>query len=271
MSGHLTCDGGARLNAAQAFTRTIKDKGRCGVKVQADTRARVKLTPSGQEFYDLADRMVALDNEVSERLEGFNAMQQVRLTNIGSAPQPVLRTIARFRQRFPDVRIDFGLYDWTTATALIKGRLADVGRITDAPEHDFWERIHIERSRYILYCRADHPLARRTSVSLRDLVHETLIVPEKGSLTQSLLGQTCRKHDMELRRIVTMTTFPLMCEAVLQDTGVALFLGNSSLNTDTLVQVPVHDMQEQQETYLIATKDSMRLQLVADFINAAMA
>ena len=39
-------------------------------------RDGVELTPAGQDFYDLADRMVALDAEVSERLEGFNAMKR---------------------------------------------------------------------------------------------------------------------------------------------------------------------------------------------------
>lgn len=113
-------------------------------------------------------------------------------------------------------------------------RLADVGLITDAPEHEGWERIHIEQSQYVLYCLADHRFARQKQVSLVDLQHETLIVPEKGSLTQRLLGQRCKQHDITLTRTVTMTTFPLMCEAVLQGIGVALFLRNSSLIQDNV-------------------------------------
>lgn len=234
-------------------------------------RDGVELTPTGQEFYDLADRMVALDAEVSERLEGFNAMREGRLKVIGNAPQPALKIIARFRQRFPDIRVDFGLHDWTTATAMIRNRLADVGLITDAPEHENWERIHIERSQYVLYCLVDHPFARRREVSLGELRHETLIVPEKGSLTQRLLNQVCADHGITLTRTVTMTTFPLMCEAVLQGIGVALFLRNSSLIQENIAQVAIREMPDAQTTYLIATRDRTRLKLVAEFINAAVA
>lgn len=233
-------------------------------------RDGVQLTPAGQDFYDLADRMVALDSEVSERLEGFNAMKEGRLKIIGNAPQPALKIIARFRRRFPDIRVDFGLHDWTTATSMIRDRLADVGLVTDAPEHDTWDRIHIERARYVLYCSAKHPMAQLSEVSLTDLAEETLIVPEKGSLTRRLLEQCCRQHDITLSRIVTMTTFPLMCEAVLQGIGIALFLRNSSLIRDNIAEVAIREMPDAQDTYLIATKDRTRLKLVAEFINAAV-
>ena len=233
-------------------------------------RDGVELTPAGQDFYDLADRMVALDAEVSKRLEGFNAMKEGRLKVIGNAPQPALRIIARFRHRFPDIRVDFGLYDWTTATSMIRDRLADVGLITDAPKHDMWERILIETSQYVLYCRQEHPFAQRSEVSLKDLEGETLILPEKGSLTRRILEQAFRQHDIELKRSISMTSFPLMCEAVLQGIGVAIFLRNSSLIQDNIAEVAVREMSAEQKTYLIATKDRIRLKLVAEFVGSAV-
>ena len=187
-------------------------------------RDGVELTPAGQEFYDLADRMAALEAEVSERLEGFNAMKSGRLTVIGNAPQPALRLIANFLRRFPDIEVSFSLYDWSTATQMIRNRLADIALITDPPESDIWERIPIERVEYVLYCPLGHPLSERDSVSLRDLAAETVIVPEKGSLTRRVLEDACRTHRIALQRIVTMTTFPLMYEAVLQGVGVAVAL-----------------------------------------------
>ena len=233
-------------------------------------RDGVELTPTGQDFYDLADRMVALSAEVTERLEGFNAMKEGRLKIIGNAPQPALKIIARFQRRFPNIRVDFGLYDWTTAKSMISNRLADVGLITDAPEHEHWDKIHIECARYVVYCRRDHPFAKRVKISLAELEHETVIVPEKGSLTRRLLEQACNRYTISLNRMATMTTFPLMCEAVLQGIGVALFLQNSSLIKDNLCEIDIEEMPEARNTSLIATKDRTRLKLVSEFINAAM-
>lgn len=230
-------------------------------------RDGVELTPAGQEFYDLADRMAALEAEVSERLEGFNAMKTGRLTVIGNAPQPALRLISEFLKRFPDIVVNFSLYDWSTATQMIRNRLADVALITDAPDSDIWERIPIESVDYVLYCPLGHPLAGRDSVSLRDLEVETVILPEKGSLTRRVLEDACRTHHIALQRVVTMTTFPLMYEAVLQGVGVAVFLRDSSLIKNAAAEIPIKELDRRHETSLIATKDRIRLKLVRELIN----
>ncbi|MEO0389730.1 MAG: LysR substrate-binding domain-containing protein [Pseudomonadota bacterium] len=230
-------------------------------------RDGVELTPAGQEFYDLADRMSALEAEVSERLKGFNAMKDGRLSVIGNAPQPALRLISTFLSRFPDIEVSFALYDWSTATQMIRNRLADIALITDAPESDLWERIHIESVDYVLYCPVGHPLSAKDSVSLNELTSETLIVPEKGSLTRRVLEEACRAHQIQLKRIVTMTTFPLMYEAVLQGVGVAVFLRDSSLIKNAVAEIPIRELDRQHDTYLIATKDRARLKLVRELIN----
>ena len=230
-------------------------------------RDGVELTPAGQEFYDLADRMVALEAEVSERLEGFSSMKNGRLNVIGNAPQPALRIIAKFRQRFPDIQVNFSLYDWTTATNMLRARLADVGFVTDPPVSDLWERVFVESADYVLYCPVGHHLSGRETISLGDLCSETLIVPEKGSLTRKLLEDTCRKHQIALKRMVTMTTFPLMYEAVLQGVGVAIFLRDSSLIKTAAIEIPIREFDRQYETYLVATKDRVRLKLVSELIN----
>ena len=232
-------------------------------------RDGVQLTPAGQDFYDLADRMVALNSEVAERLEGFHAMREGRLKIIGNAPQPALRIIARFLQRFPDIRVDFELYDWTTAKSMINNRLADVGLITSAPENENWDRFHVGTSYYVLYCRKDHPLSKKSKTSLRDLRREVVIIPEKGSLTRKLLDQVCNRYNISLIRTASMSTFPLMCEAVAQGIGVALFLQNSSLNNDNLCQISLEEMPEPLHTHLVSTKDRSRLKLVSEFIKAA--
>lgn len=232
-------------------------------------RDGVQLTPAGQDFYDLADRMVALNSEVAERLEGFHAMREGRLKIIGNAPQPALRIIARFLQRFPDIRVDFELYDWTTAKSMINNRLADVGLITSAPENENWDRFHVGTSYYVLYCRKDHPLSKKSKTSLRDLRREVVIIPEKGSLTRKLLDQVCSRYNISLTRTASMSTFPLMCEAVAQGIGVALFLQNSSLNNDNLCQISLEEMPEPLHTHLVSTKDRSRLKLVSEFIKAA--
>ena len=233
-------------------------------------RDGVSVTPTGQTLYDLADRLVAVDTAIGERLQGFASMKDGRIKVIANAPQPALGIIARFNRAFPRIHIDFGLHDWTTATGMIRDRLADVGLITDPPQSEEWDRHLLQRTRYVAYCRADDPLARARAVTLRDLADRTLILPEKGSLTQRVVAEQLRAQRLTLPSTVTMTSFPVMCEAVLQGIGIAIFLRNSSLIRETLVEVELSDFTKAHETWLVASKDRARLRLISEFTAIAL-
>lgn len=233
-------------------------------------RDGIEVTPTGQALYDLADRLVTIDTAISERLDGFAKMQDGRIKVIANAPQPALGIIARFHNSFPGIHIDFGLHDWTTATSMIRSRLADVGLITDPPHNDDWETHLLQKTKYVAYCRSDHPLANRQNVSIKELVNHTLILPEKGSLTQRVVTKHLAQSGLKIENFVQMTTFPVMCEAVLQGIGIAIFLKHSSLANKGLVELDLVDFDQVHETWLVTAKDRANLKLVSEFRTTAI-
>ena len=160
-----------------------------GMQLLIRSRDGVTVTTAGAELYDLADRLVALETAIAERLNGFASMKEGRIKVIANAPQPALAVIASFKSQFPKIHVDFGLHDWTTATAMIRNRLADVGLITDAPLVDEWDRYLLQRTRYVAYCQKAHRFTKSNAISLSDIVTETLILPESGSLTRKVVAR----------------------------------------------------------------------------------
>lgn len=242
-----------------------------GSQLLLRNRDGVTLTRTGEEFFELADRLVALDISISERLDGFEAMQKGHLKIIANAPLPAIKAISMFRRAYPDVEIDFALHDWTTATRLLRERRADVGLITDAPVSEDWQRVPVEYVQYAAYVMPSSPLAQRPKLRFADLMDQTIILPEHGSLTQRVVSNALRKHGTAFPRTIRMTTFPLMCEAVLQGVGVAIFLGNSGLIAQGLVTVPIAELDQLHEVAIVAPKDRARLRLVRAFIEIAAA
>ena len=261
----------ARLGVTQsAVTQHVaKLEKQVGSQLLLRSREGIALTRTGQDFYDLADRLVALDTEINERLEGFEAMARGHIKVIANAPLPALRAISLFRQTYPDVEIEFALFSWTTAARLLRERRADVGVITDPPKTDDWEKVTVQKAHYVAYVLPSSPLADRDLLTLRDLAQETIILPESGSLTERVVREAQIKHGVQLQRSIKMTTFPLMCEAVLQGAGIAIFLGNSGLISRGLIEVPILELSEAHETAVVAPKDRARLRLVKAFIDIA--
>lgn len=97
---------------------------------------------------------------------------------------------------------------------------------------------------------------------------EAVTIPERGSLTRQLLENAFQTHAIALEKTVTMATFPLMYEAVLQGIGVGVFLCNSSLIKKSVKEIPIREMPQKHETHLIATKDRVGLKLISEFINS---
>lgn len=260
-----------RLGVTQsAVTQHIaKLEKQVGSQLLVRGRDGISLTRTGQEFYGLADRMVALNSEICERLEGYEAMARGHIKIIANAPLPALKAISRFRQAYPDVEIDFALYGWTTAINLLQERRADAGLITDPPHSDDWERVTVQKNQYVAYLLPSSPLAERDILSFEDLQGETVILPETGSLTERVVREAQLKSGVRFQRTITMSTFPLMCEAVLQGAGTAIFLGKSGLISRGLAEVPIAELTQQHETAIVAPKDRAKLRLVKAFIGVA--
>ena len=67
-----------RLGVTQsAVTQHVaKLEKQVGSQLLLRSRDGVSLTRTGQELYDLADRLVTLDSSIRERLEGYEAMSR---------------------------------------------------------------------------------------------------------------------------------------------------------------------------------------------------
>ncbi|SEK23489.1 LysR family transcriptional regulator [Pacificibacter marinus] len=238
-----------------------------GAKLIARSRDGQTLTRTGQEIFELAERHVSLERVIAERLAGYAELDNGHLTIIANAPAPALSLIARFNRKWPNIQIDFTLYDWTTAIEMLRTHQVDIALIFEPTHSPDWKIYDIGRERYVLYAPAKHPFAKRKIISLGDLAGQTLLLPEQGSLTQRVVSKALTKHDLNVQRKIKTTTFPVMKEAILQGAGVGIFLENSTVETDALCSLPIHEMPETYRSCVVVPKDKHDLRLVQRFLS----
>ena len=230
----------------------------------------VTLTKAGQEFYDLADRLVTLDTLIAEKIAGYSSLEQGRLTVIANAPRPALGLLARFRKAHPDVEVDFTLFDWTEAMRLLRQRLVDVAIVTEPDRIGSCFSRQVGAARYVAYVQAGDKLAARGRISLRDLAAGTVLVPEEGSFTARILARKLAEHDIVFPRRIRTTTFPVMKEAILHGVGSGVFLEDSAFASDGLRTLPLTEMPETYRTMIVSPSDKCDLKVVRSFIDLAV-
>lgn len=184
-------------------------------------------TATGAEFYELSARIETLRETLAERARIFAALRGGALRVIANAPQPALGMIARTMRALPGVEISFSVHDWTTAVRMMRARRADIGVVTEPPEIEGFVRHEVARARYGLYSPADR--ARPAAPpELADLDGETLVMLEPGSYTERVLRRAYRDAERPLPRLMHVTGFPLMQEAILAGLGLGVFLSSSA-------------------------------------------
>ncbi|WP_299869962.1 LysR family transcriptional regulator [uncultured Roseobacter sp.] len=237
-----------------------------GAQVLIRGRDGVALTPVGQDLFQLADEYASLDQQIEERLRGHAALDRGHLTIIANAPQPALSLIARYANDYPNVSIDFTLFDWSSAMQRLQERRVDIAVITEpTPSSELYIR-PITKSRYVCYVRHDDAFAQKSSVGLRAVADRTLILPEPGSLTQRVVSKTLADNGIVPRRQVTMTSFPVMKEAILERVGVGLFLSASSVSDSHLTEVAVPELAQVFTTCAVVPKHKLGLRVIKSFL-----
>lgn len=240
-----------------------------GAPLLIRARDGVQLTQAGHEIFTLADELTALEQQIEERLRGHAGLDRGHLTIIANAPQPALGLISRYTKRFPKISVDFALMDWAAAMERVAAKQVDIAVITDpTPQKDLYIR-PIKRARYVLYTLPDHVLARQDAISLSDICQETLLLPEEGSLTRRTVQKALARAKLTPSRIVTMTTFPVMKEGILQRIGVGIFLAESSASKGDLSETPIAELSQEFTTSIVIPKYKVGLRITQSFLELA--
>ncbi|MDJ1008870.1 MAG: LysR family transcriptional regulator [Paracoccaceae bacterium] len=259
-----------RLGVSQSAVsqRLQKLETAVGSKLYVRDRDGVTLTATGQDLYALADRQAELNQLIGEKISGYSDADEGQLNIIANAPLPALRLIGAFARRRPRVKLSFTLYDWTTSVELLRDRKVDVAVMTALSPSPQWTSIRIGETRYGAFFPTGHRLSGRDVVRLSDLADETLLLPEAGSLTERVVGQALAEAGIAPRRVIRLTTFPLMKEAILHGVGVGLFLKDATGDAPGMVWRPVAELGETFDVSLAVPRGKESLRLVKAFLMA---
>lgn len=215
------------LNLSQpALSRRVaKLEAALNVRLFERSTRRVALTLVGQEFHQ---RAVAILKGIDASLQGIGelALSEHGEVTIACVPSvahnllpPILR---RFQAQFP--RIVLRLFDEGAHEVL--GNVArgdsDLGINflgADTPGIDFEPIVH---ERFVLACRADHPLARRRAIDWDDLDGQTYMTVAKSSGNRMMLDRARAPGGKRLQPMIEVRHVSTLLELVKAGLGVAV-------------------------------------------------
>lgn len=161
-------DAASALGVSQpALSRTIQlIEGRLGVRLFDRDSRHVALTPAGEKFLPMAERLMRDYDATFRELEAFVGGRQghIRVSALPSVASALLaKTIADFQRKRPSVRIDIIEDIAGPVHRAVEEGLADFGVVTPPQGRDALSYRPLVKDELVLVCRKDDPLAASDS------------------------------------------------------------------------------------------------------------
>ena len=214
--------------------------------------------------YDGVQRVNDMARELFEHQEGI--LNLIASPSVGQMLIPT--AIAAYRTTHPHVKLTFHYLTHIPLTERLLKRQADLA-ITILPmNHPDLEQEVIARAKLVCICPYNHPLSRRATLRIEDLLKYPFISYEKTSPFGHMVQSMFEKSGHTLRPVIEVGSPQNACALVQAGAGIALVDQFSALSwsASRFVTRPIEDGPTL-KAYLIRLRDEPISQISQTFID----
>ncbi len=166
------------------------------------THNRISLTAAGERVYEYADKIIALyaemENKVRELTGDVSGILIIGAsTTIAEYVLPSL--LGAFKERYPNIKIRLKISNSVGIVHMVEDNTVDVG-IVESPITN--KNLAVEVCWYdklVAICPPQHPLAKKSRVTVQDLAGLPFVCREEGSGTRDFICDYLTRQGMSLQ------------------------------------------------------------------------
>lgn len=251
---------------------------RLGLQLVDRSGRRVEPTEAGARLYEGAQRLLALEEEITSELadEVTGALGGTFTIGASTGPGGVVlsQLLCQFAEVHPGLNVALSVFDTQTVVERVADRTLELGVVGAAPRHRAVEYESFVRDTVILVCPPGHAFAGRT-VTLDELRGERLIVMQEGAGVRQMIEDELRRAGTKLRDLGVRLELGLQesaTSAVRGGYGVT-FISRSSVENDlaagTLVEARVAGLELEREILLVRATGRSETRAARAFVEFA--
>ncbi|MGG4606164.1 LysR substrate-binding domain-containing protein [Paenalcaligenes sp. Me131] len=209
--------------------------------------------------------------QVEFMLRDYKKMQGGCLRVGATGPYYIMEKVHAFQARYPAVEVCYLQKNSVDILNAVRNYELEIGTSSLLIQDDAMRCKVLAQDQLFFVCHTRHPLARKTAVSLNDLVKHDFLVREQGSMTRHIVLDSLQQHDVKLASLIEVGSREAIHWALRHNMGCSLLPQREippfpDVRTIPLLDVslPVHEyvyfLKERQETAVIqAFVDTLEL------------
>jgi DNA-binding transcriptional LysR family regulator len=219
------------------------------------------MTDAGHVLQEYAERLLNLRENAREALAELRELQKGKLV-VGAnefTALYLLRVLAEFRRLHPAIRIVVQRSLGSQIPDDVRRHNSEFGVLTYDPQDPELASVVVYSDELIFVVPPQHPLARESQVSIRQLGAESFVAHIVSSPYREKVIQAFEKHKTPLHMGVELPTLQAIKRFVAMGNGVA-FLPEISVEDEIahgeLVRIPVQELRVHRKLRLIYRKSA---------------
>ena len=209
-----------------------------GVELFHRRASRVDLSDVGIALMPLAEQMMQQEGDADFLLRNAGSLRFGKLRIGATGPFYILRSIAAFRQRYPDIGVTLETGNSKTVLDALFDYRIDAAVSSHAVEDDRLTRVTLAADPTVIVAHPDHALARASRIDIAELARHHLLVRERGSMTREATESALAAANLELPAHTVIGSREAICEAIRHNLGVSVMPVGEVPRDPTLRAIP---------------------------------
>ena len=200
-------------------------EGRFDLPLIERTKGHVQPTPAGQILYQASKDITGRYRELREQMQSFGSVVggSVRLATVHSVGLYELsEPLKKFLKAYPQVNVHL---EYSRSTKIFEDVLAgtiDLGIVAYPQKRPQIAVIPFREDRLVLVCAPHHPLARRKSITIKDLEGQNFVGYERDIPTRRATDRVLRKKNVTVRYVMELDNIETIKRVVEIGAGIAI-------------------------------------------------
>jgi aminoethylphosphonate catabolism LysR family transcriptional regulator len=210
-----------------------------GVELFVRRGRRSELTDAGRHLLAITTRMFLEEEEAIAFLEQSRELRTGRLTIGAVSPYHVTAMLAAFRSAYPGIELSVALGNTADVLNDLLEYRSDIAVLAYVDPDPRVLTIPHRRHPIVVFARNDHRLAGRTTIPLRELDGEAMVVREQGSTTRRAFTAALDDAGVKPRIVMEIGSREAVRIAVIHGLGLSYVSDAEFVPDPALVKIAV--------------------------------
>lgn len=247
-----------------------KIEGRFDVPLLERTSKGVRATDLGQRLYKITRQYVDLDASVQSLINPAGDERSLEIHIATASPLVFMPLLAAFRQQYPEATLKITSGTTDECREHVLAREVDIGLFPLPKPGAGLSHLTFHAHRLVAILHPEHPLANDDSVSVHDLIDESLIFSRRESFTQQMVDAAFAGEGLAPSSNILMNVRSDICEAVAQGLGVGFALSHDIRPDPSYIAVPIKEAGQEVLEHLVWLKSRTHLPEIQLFVSMAL-